>query len=169
MVKLKHKHESVILTLQPNRSASWQQNKIIIMVIAVFVMSIAIAWSAVGVWIILPFAGFEIGLLAFLMHRVSYLTYQKQIIIIDKDTLTFDAGVYYPKSHYTFNKHKLIVRTTEPKTDFEQTLITLEDGLQKVVVGQFLNQQDRQTTLVHFRKAHLYVHNDRWWKNSSYN
>ena len=81
MVKLKHKHESVILTLQPNRSANWQQNKIIIMVMAAFVMSIAIAWSAVGVWIVLPFAGFEVGLLAFLMHRVSYSTYQKQITV----------------------------------------------------------------------------------------
>jgi uncharacterized membrane protein len=167
MVKLKHKHESVILTLQPNRSANWQQNKIIMMVMAAFVMIIAIVWSVAGAWLILPFAGFEVGLLAFLMYRVSYSTYQKQIIIIDKDTLTFAAGVYYQKSHFTFNKHKLIVRTTEPKTDYEQTLITLEDELQKVVVGEFLNQQERQTTLAHFRKAHLYVHNDRWWKNSS--
>ena len=166
MVKLKHKHESIILTLQPNRSANWQQNKIIIMVMAAFVMIIAIAWSVVGVWVILPFAGFEVGLLAFLMYRVSYSTYQKQIITIDKDTLTFDAGVYYPKSHYSFNKHKLVVKTTEPQTEYEQTHITLEDELQKVVVGQFLNQQDRKTTLAHFRKAQLHVQKEKWWKNN---
>jgi uncharacterized membrane protein len=166
MVKLKHKHDSVILTLQPNRSANWRQNKIIIMVMAAFVMTIAIVWGVVGVWMILPFAGFEVGLLAFLMYRVSYSTYQKQIITIDKDTLTFHAGVYYPKSCYSFCKGKVVVKIIEPQTSYEQTHITLDDGQQKVVVGEFLNQQDRQTTLSHFKKAHLYVHNDAWWKNS---
>jgi uncharacterized membrane protein len=166
MVKLKYKHDSVTLTLQPNRSANWRQNKIIILVMAAFVMIIAIAWSVVGVWMILPFAGFEVGLLAFLMYRVSYSTYQKQIITINKDTLTFHAGVYYPKSQYSFIKHKLVVKTTEPQTDYEQTHITLEDEQQKVVIGQFLNQQDRQITLDHFRKADLYIQNEKWWKNS---
>jgi len=166
MVKLKHKHESIILTLQPNRSANWQQNKIIITVMAAFVMIIAVAWSLVGVWIILPFAGFEVGLLAFLMYRVSYSTYQKQIITINQHAVTFESGVYYRKQHLYFEKDKLSVVTIEPQTDYEQTHITLKDKQQKVVVGQFLNQQDRQTMLSHFKEARLYVHTDKWWKGN---
>jgi uncharacterized membrane protein len=166
MVKLKYKHDSVILTLQPNRSANWRQNKIIIMVMVFFVMVIAIAWAVVGVWVILPFAGFEVGLLAFLMYRVSYSTYQKQIITINKDTVTFHAGVYYAKRCYSFITDNVVVKITEPQTEYEQTHITLEDEQQKIVVGQFLNQQDRQTTLTHFKEAHLHVHNDKWWKTT---
>jgi uncharacterized membrane protein len=166
MVKLKRKHDSVRLTLQPNRSANWRQNKIIMMVMAAFVMIIAIAWSVVGVWIILPFAGFEVGLLAFLMYRVSYSTYQKQIITINNHSVTFESGVYYSKQCLHFDKNKVSVITIEPQTAFEQTLISLEDKQQKVVVGQFLNQQDRQTTLTHFKAAQLYVHSDKWWKNN---
>jgi uncharacterized membrane protein len=164
MVKLKHKHKSVILTLQPNRSANWQQNKIIIMVMAAFVMSIAIAWSTVGVWIILPFAGFELGLLAFLMHRVSYSTYQKQIITINLDTVIFQAGVYYPKRFHSFNRDKLFVKTIEAQSEFEQTHITLDDGHQAIVIGQFLNQPDRVATLDHLKKAKLHIHIEKWWK-----
>jgi uncharacterized membrane protein len=48
MVKLKCKHDLVILTLQPNRSANWRQNKLIIIVMVAFVMIISIAWSAMG-------------------------------------------------------------------------------------------------------------------------
>ena len=128
MVKLKHKHDSVTLTLQPNRSANWRQNKIIFMVMTAFVMIIAIAWSVVGVWVILPFAGFEVGLLAFLMYRVSYFTYQKQIITIHSDTVVFQAGVYYPKRFHSFCKDKLSVKTIEAQSEFEQTQITLDDG-----------------------------------------
>ena len=166
MVKLKHKHDSVILTLQPNRSANWQQNKIIIMVMTAFVMIIAIAWSLVGVWIILPFAGFEVGLLTFLMYRVSYSTYQKQIITINSHAVTFESGVYYRKQCIHFEKDKTSVITIEAQTDFEQTHITLKDKQQKVVIGEFLNQQDRQTMLNHFKEAQLYVHSDKWWKGS---
>jgi len=75
MLKLKRKHDSVILTLQANRSANWRQNKIIIIVMPAFVMIISMAWSVMGAWVILPFAGFEVGLLAFLIYRVSYSTY----------------------------------------------------------------------------------------------
>lgn len=164
MVKVKHKHDSVILTLQPNRSANWQQNKIIIMVMTAFVMIIATAWSVAGVWIILPFAGLEVGLLAFLTYRVSYSSYQKQIITIDDDTLTFHAGVYYPKCYLSFNKNKITVKTVEPKNEFEQTHISLFDEHQSITIGQFLNQGDRETTLAHFKKAKLHIHTDKWWK-----
>jgi uncharacterized membrane protein len=166
MVKLKHKHESIIITLQPNRSANWQQNKIIIMVMAAFVMIIAIAWSVVGVWIILPFAGFEVGLLTYLMYRVSYSTYQKQIITINNHTVTFESGTYYRKQCLHFEKDKISVVTIQAQTDYEQTHITLKDNQQSVVIGQFLNQQDRQTILSHFKKAQLYVHSDKWWKGN---
>ena len=164
MVKLKHKHDSVTLILQPNRSANWRQNKIIIMVMAAFVMVIAVAWSLVGVWIILPFAGFEVGLLAFLMYRVSYSTYQKQIITIHSDKVIFQAGVYYPKRFHSFCKDKLLVKTIDAQSEFEQTHITLDDGHQTIVIGQFLNQPDREVTLEHLKKANLHIHIEKWWK-----
>lgn len=165
MVKLKHKFDSVILTLQPNRSVNWRQNKIIIMIMVSFVMIIAIAWSVVGVWIILPFAGFEAGLLAFLMYRVSYSTYQKQIITIHPDKVIFQAGVYSPNRFHSFSKDKLTVKTIEAQSEFDQTQITLDDGVQAVLIGQFLNQSDRITTLSHLKKAKIYIHVDTWWKN----
>lgn len=165
MVKLKHKDDALILTLQPNRSANWRQNKIVIISMAALVLSVALAWAMVGVWIVLPFAGFEVGLLAFLMYRVSYFTYQKQIITIDKQTLTFHAGVYYPKRCYAFDKDKVAVDTIEPQTEYEQTHISLNDGRQKIAIGQFLNQADRLTTLEHLKKAQLHIHHAKWWKN----
>lgn len=167
MVKLKHKGDTVILTLQPNRSANWRQNKIIITVMAAFVMIIAIAWAAVGAWMILPFAGFEVCLLAFLMYRVSYSTYQKQIITIHPDKVIFQAGVYYPKHYLNFIRDYLVIKTKEPQTAYEQTQIILEDQHHKIEIGTFLNQQDRKTTLSYFKDAKLHIHSDRWWKTKS--
>lgn len=166
MVKLKRKDNLVILTLQPNRSANWRQNKIVIFAITGFVMFISIIWSLIGAWLILPFAGIEVGLLAFLMYRASYSSYQKQIITIGCEQVLFEAGVYYPKCCYAFSKNNLSVYTTEANTEFEQTQISLQDGQQTIHVGQFLNQSDRITALSHFKKANLHIHSDKWWKTT---
>lgn len=166
MVKLKRKHDAIILTLQPNRSANWRQNKVIIFIMTVFVMFIAIAWSIFGAWLILPFAGIEVGLLAFLMYRASYSSYQKQIITIGCERVLFEAGVYYPTCRYKFDKSKLSINTTEANTEFEHTQISLQDGQQSIDIGQFLNQSDRIATLAHFKNANIHIHSDKWWKTT---
>lgn len=166
MVKLKRQHDDIILTLQPNRSANWQQTKIVILVMATFVMLIALAWSVVGAWVILPFAGLEVTLLAFLMYRVSYSTYQKQIISIQNQQVIFQAGVYYPKRYIQFNRDHLTIKTTSPDTVYDHTQVVFESPQQKVEVGAFLNQLDRELMLTHLKNAQLYIHNDKWWKSS---
>lgn len=166
MVKIKRKDNLLILTLQPNRSANWRQNQKMILVISGFVMLVAIIWSMMGAWLILPFAGIEVGVLAFFMYRASYSTYQKQIITIGGEQVLFEAGVYYPKCCYAFSKNKLLVNTTEAKTEFEQTQISLQDDQQSIDVGQFLNQTDRIATLAYLKKANLHIHSDKWWKTT---
>ena len=98
------------------------------------------------------------------MYRVSYSTYQKQIITIHLDTVIFQAGVYYPKRFHSFNRDKLSVKTIEAQSEFEQTHITLDDGHQAIVIGQFLNQPDRVATLDHLKKAKLHIHIEKWWE-----
>ncbi|MEL7289923.1 MAG: DUF2244 domain-containing protein, partial [Pseudomonadota bacterium] len=63
MVEVSTFEHQVQLHLSPNRSATWQQTKHLIAAFALFISSIAIAWSLAGAWVILPFAGLEVGLL----------------------------------------------------------------------------------------------------------
>jgi uncharacterized membrane protein len=154
----------MILTLQPNRSANWHQTKLLIAAMAIFISIIALIWTLVGAWLILPFAGLEMSLLAFLMYRGCYATYQKQIITLDPTQITFQAGVYYAKRYCCLNRSELRVNTINPKTEFEQTQISLQDQHNRVVIGQFLNQQDREKVLSYFREARLYIHTEKWWQ-----
>ena len=73
-----------VIRLLPNRSATWANTKLLMAAMIFFVMVIALAWAFVGAWVILPFAGFEVGLFALLMYKVSRFTYSKQIITINK-------------------------------------------------------------------------------------
>jgi uncharacterized membrane protein len=155
-------HKSVI-TLSPNRSANWSQTKKLILAIGVLVMLIAIAWGFAGAWMILPFAGFEVGLLAFLLYRVSYSTYQKQIISIDSETVTFEAGVYFPKRSHSFARYDTKLAIIEADGAFDVTIIRLGDHNAVVELGHFLNQDDREIALQYLKDAGLRVHSNKWW------
>ncbi|MGS2720343.1 DUF2244 domain-containing protein [Paraglaciecola aestuariivivens] len=164
MVKLKRQQNVLTLILQPNRSASWQQTKHAIILVTLFVMMIALIWTLAGAWLILPFAGLEAGLLAFLMYRGSLATYQKQVITIYPDKVIFQAGLYYPQRVCSFNKASLLVTTTEADTPFEHSYMCLADGQKVVPFGQFLNQPDRLMALQHFKQAKLPILSNKWWK-----
>jgi len=153
-----------IITLSPNRSANWLQTKILIMIIGLVVMLIATAWSFVGVWMVLPFAGFEVGLLAFLMYRVSYASYQKQIITIDLQYVKFEAGVYFPQQSHLFTKCDTKLAILEPEGPYDLTKIRLGDNNAVVELGCFLNQDDRKLALQHLKEAGLRVHSNKWWR-----
>lgn len=111
MVEVSTFEQQVQLHLSPNRSATWQQTKYLIAVFALFISTIAIAWAIVGAWVILPFAGAEVGLLAFIMYMVSKATYQWQTLLISQQSITvycsngvqlcfsrYDTSLYFLKT-----------------------------------------------------------------------
>jgi uncharacterized membrane protein len=163
MVNAHTRANESIITLSPNRSANWLQTKILIGIIGAFVVLIAIAWSLVGAWMVLPFAGFEVSLLAFLMYRVFYFTYQKQIITIDSQYVTFKSGVYFPKQSRSFMRGDTKLGIIEPEGPYGVTKISLADNNVVVELGCFLNQDDRKIALQHLKAAGLRVHSNKWW------
>lgn len=157
-------NNQVIITLSPNRSANWRQNKWLILVMAVLVMLIASIWALLGVWLILPFAGLEIGLLALLSHRACLACYQQQVITIRAQTVDFAAGVYRIKQHARFLRQALNVNVTEASLPMDLCQMRLGDKQQQIEFGQFLNQADRKLTLNYLQQAGIYVHSNLWWQ-----
>lgn len=166
MVKLEQLNQKTVITLSPNRSANWHQCKILLGVMSTIIMLIALAWSLVGAWLVLPFAGCEIGLLTFLMYRVNYASYQKQIITITADTLVFQTGTYYPQQQWVFKRlnTQLAITEEEVDTEFATTQLRLEGEKGVIEIGNFLNQSDRRLTLSYLQQQGLRIHSNKWWQ-----
>lgn len=79
MIKIKQSPLTTIITLSPNQSASWKETKTMITCMVILVMVIALGWTLSGAWIILPFAGLEVGLFAYFMYRVCKQGFAQQI------------------------------------------------------------------------------------------
>ncbi|MCC2608200.1 DUF2244 domain-containing protein [Planctobacterium marinum] len=142
MVKLKRLPGTVQLTLTPNRSLSWRQSLIIVSAIALFCLSIALVWFVLGAWLILPFAGLEVGLLLALTYLVSRATYQRQIVLLNSEYISFQSGFPSVKRQLLLNR-KLAELIQYPATHPEDVFpLFLKDARQQVRLGEFLNLED---------------------------
>lgn len=156
------------LRLLPNRSASWSDTKWLMLVMVFFVMVIAIAWAFVGAWVILPFAGIEVGLLAYIMYRVSLSTYRLEEIVITSEFITINRGrlpLSSFKESLQLKRDNLHIEITETENDWHLPKIAFVTPQQTVDVGAFLSLQDRKALTEHLQNLGIPNCRTHWWKN----
>lgn len=163
MVVTTYNNRCTIITLSPNRSATWQQTKWGIAVMVFVVMTIAIAWSFVGAWIVLPFAGIEVGLFAYLMYRVSIFTHTQQTIYIDPTVVNVEVGYRKKQSLAEMSRAQLNVFYSESENNWELPRIALCTHKHKQEVGEFLNLDDRKKLKDALQSAGLIICRNKWW------
>jgi uncharacterized membrane protein len=154
----------ITIVLSPNRSASWAQTKGLLLLMAIVVIGIAIVWSFVGAWLILPFAGLEVGLLALFMYLGSYASYQQQVITLDDTQIRVQMGVHYPKYNASLDRSRTYLAIIEAETEYELMQLCLQDDKQQIPVGQFLNQQERLLARDTLQKEGLLPVSNHWWR-----
>lgn len=85
MVATESRNGVTVVTLKPHLSADWPQVKRFIALIAVVVFTVAAAWTLAGIWLALPFAFIEVGLIGYLLYRVCFrLSYLHQRIAVER-------------------------------------------------------------------------------------
>lgn len=163
MILISHQDNIATIVLRPNRSINWKQIKIVLLLLALPVGLIAFGWWWIGVWVILPFAGFELLLLALLMYRVNWQLYRQQVITITDDLLTIEEG-YRSARRYQFARPHCYVTITETQGHWQLPLFYLHHHHQQVALGSFLNLSDRQDLKRVLSQHGLRICNNRWWQ-----
>lgn len=166
MVTQSRHDKQTTIVLRPNRSASWLQTKWFLAFIGFIVLSIAIGWSIVGAWVILPFAGFEVALLSFIMYRVSQNTYQQHVIVVSDDQVEIQAGYKSPTRSWKLEKDAAHLRVKEGNHPYDPHMLYVSDDKRTINVGHFLNREDTIEARDMLRTAGLMVCHDKWWKGN---
>ncbi|MEN8778254.1 MAG: DUF2244 domain-containing protein [Glaciecola sp.] len=164
MVKIKQTPPATIITLSPNQSASWKETKTIIIIMVVLVMVIAVGWTLSGAWVILPFAGLEVGLFAYFMYRVCKQGFAQQIITISENFVLIESGIQRREVARTYNRDLLSFEVTETERDWHlpDIIVCLENY--RLSIGEFLNQEDRMLLKDALKNAGLPLSRTQWWK-----
>jgi len=132
------------ITLSPNRSLNWQQTRWIMLAFGGFCLSIAVAWTIVGAWLILPFAGLEVSLLALVMYLVCRRTYQVETLVVGEHQVFLSQT---EALDVAFNRSQLRLTTYRVNHPEDVQELYLSDASARRRIGDFLNLDDQKKLL----------------------
>ncbi len=155
------------ITLSPNRSTDWKDIKRWLIFLSLPALFVAIGWFAMGVWIILPLVGIELGLLTYFMYKVCYQNYRVQKIIIQKKQVILEAGIQKLNQVQLFQRPDCYLVITEPTSPMENLELTLSSDEGSYAIGGFLNSEDKGLARRSLIKAGLIECSSLWWQKNN--
>jgi len=141
-----------VIVARPNRSASWQTNKLFIALLAIPSFGAAIAFTALGAWPILPFAGLEIAALTASLYYVNWKLQYRHVITLDGARVRIDKGHYAPRRCWDLERSRTALAVTPERHPWEGPGLVLYSEAHKVPVGGFLNREDSLALLALLRR-----------------
>lgn len=127
---------------QPNCSSTWQTNKLVLLTLAVPSLGIAIGFTVIGAWPILPLAGLELLALAGALYYVSWKLQYRHVITLCDEEVRVDKGFYAPRESWTFTRSDSGLAITPEKHPWEGPELRLHNRQHQVRLGEFLNREE---------------------------
>lgn len=159
MVTLQYDNDDALLIAQPNRSASWQFNKIVIVAFAFWWTLAASFFLLKGMWPIVPFAGLEIGGLAIALYYVCWKLQQRHVMRFQGTRVTLQKGAYYPRLSWEFSRDAISLSVEIQSHPWDPPKVFLCSREETVRIGNFLNKDDSKKLLQLLRDQGLVVRN----------
>lgn len=147
--------DSIELELLPNRSASPVQIKLILFAIGFVCLFIAVLWSFLGAWLILPFAGLEVFLLVWLTRKVFRRSYRKEKILITATQLCITSGYVVSIQRWVYERETIKVLLFEMRHPEDPVCIHLVDDEKRIELGRYLNLDDKNKLIEELRSLKL--------------
>jgi uncharacterized membrane protein len=99
---------------RPNSSLTAKGRVYAVMIIAAFSLAVAIAFSLIGAWFVLPFAGLELVAVGYAFYYIHCHSQDYESIVIVGDQISVEKKSYKAVSKMVFNRYwaKVLLRIT---------------------------------------------------------
>lgn len=128
--------------LRPNRSATWAEIKLFFALIAGVSAVIAVAFTFLGFWPVLPFAGAELGLLWLCLWHNASGGRETEVIDIDDSSVAVERGRRSPADHWRFERAWTRIRLEPARVRLHPSRLLLGSHGRAVRLGSFLPEQE---------------------------
>lgn len=147
--------DSIEIEMVPNRSASSLQIRLTLLAIGFVCLFIAVVWSFLGAWLILPFAGLEVFLLVWLTRKVFKKSFRKEKILATHTQLIVTSGYAMSIQRWQFEREVARVLLFEMRHPEDPICIHLVDDSQRIELGKYLNFEDKNLLIDELRTLRL--------------
>jgi uncharacterized membrane protein len=147
LVVQQNRQSDEVIIAEPNRSASWQANKLVLIVMCCLSGVIATGFALVGAWPILPFAGLEMLALGSTLYYVCWKLRYRHIVTLDDNRVLIQKGHYHPRQQWHFDREGTSIQVTTQPHPWDAPQISLCNRGEQVSLGEFLSKEDSNKLL----------------------
>jgi uncharacterized membrane protein len=143
-------HTSYTVTFKPNCSLTQSGKVRVVLLLTVIPCCIAIGFSLLGAWMVLPFVGIEIFALAYAFYYVNSHASDFERISIEGDSLLVERCTGQYVSQYQLNPYwASVVRHEQPNGELRLGL--LSHG-KEIEVGRYLTRKQLESLAEQLQK-----------------
>jgi uncharacterized membrane protein len=134
-----------VFELAPHRSLTTRGACLFVGGMAFVTFSVATVFTLQGFWPVLPFAGLEIALLAWVMRCSMMSGRERERIVVTVDSVTIEHRCAHGTQVSVFPRHWAKVKLHAPLAAHHPSRLTLESHGRACEVGRFLTEDARRS------------------------
>jgi uncharacterized membrane protein len=139
------------IELVPNCSLSPQGARVFVGSLALVTFGVAGFFALQGFWPILPFAGIEIGLLAWAVRSSMRRGSEREVIVVSEDEVVIERRAPSGSRRTVFPRHWARVTLRAPQPAQHPSRLLIESHGRACEVGRFLTEDERQRVAARLR------------------
>jgi uncharacterized membrane protein len=132
------------IELAPNCSLTPQGARLFVGSLALVTFAVAGWFAAQGLWPVLPFAGLEIGLLAWAVRASLRRGSEREVILVSDADVVIERQAPSGSRRTVFPRHWSRVTLRDPRPAPHPSRLTIESHGRACEVGRFLTEDERR-------------------------
>jgi uncharacterized membrane protein len=145
--------DAIHFVIRPNRSLSWRGNQLFFAYMAAVSLGIAGVFALQGMWMVLPFAGFEMLVLAIVLHQCCVRSSRQEVVSIAGNEVQVAVGRNRPERCCTFRRCWARVILDPAITKGYPSRLFIRSHGRQVEIGACLPDDERRALAVALKKA----------------
>ena len=129
--------------IRPNRSLSRRGNQLFFLTLFCTSFIIAGVFAAMGMWVILPFAGFEMLCLGAALYCCVHRLSRRETVVVDRDEVRVSSGHRKPERSCVFQRAWAKVVLSPPRNYGTSRRLWIRSHGRQVEIGSFLSDADK--------------------------
>jgi uncharacterized membrane protein len=139
------------IELAPNCSLTPQGARLFVGSLALVTFGVAGFFALQGFWPVLPFAGIEIGLLAWAVRASMLRGSEREVIVVSEDEVVIERRAPSGSRRTVFPRHWARVTLRGPQPAQHPSRLLIESHGRACEVGRFLTEDERQRVAARLR------------------
>jgi uncharacterized membrane protein len=139
------------IELAPNCSLTPQGAQLFVGGLAAVTFGVAGFFALQGLWPVLPFAGIEIGLLAWAVRASMRRGSEREVIVVSEDEVVIERRAQCGSRRTVFPRHWARVTLRGPQPAQYPSRLVIESHGRACEVGRFLTEEERQRLATRLR------------------